>query len=65
MYYVIVATLMFAFPLLSIALEASRGDALPLAVLAAKWFVFWSVGAAMVSDLFVAAILLCCLPAVS
>jgi hypothetical protein len=44
MYYAIVATLMFAFPLISIGVEASlRGEPVA-AVLIGKWFVFWAVG---------------------
>lgn len=44
MYYVIVFTLMFAFPILSVAVEATRSAAVLDAALIAKWFVFWSVG---------------------
>lgn len=44
MYYAIVASLMFAFPLLSIAIEANASAGAFGASLVAKWFVFWSVG---------------------
>lgn len=44
MYYTIVATLMFAFPLLSVGIESSGSGASLGAVLIVKWFVFWSVG---------------------
>lgn len=44
MYYFVVATLMFAFPLLSIGVEASTTSAAVGAALIAKWFVFWAVG---------------------
>ena len=44
MYYVIVATLMFAFPLLSIGIETTAGRSALGAALIGKWFVFWSVG---------------------
>lgn len=44
MYYVVVATLMFAFPLLSIGVEASTTSAVVGAALIGKWFVFWAVG---------------------
>ncbi|HET6332062.1 MAG TPA: DUF6790 family protein [Polyangiales bacterium] len=44
MYYAIVATLMFAFPLLSIGFESlARGASLDAAIVA-KWFAFWSIG---------------------
>jgi hypothetical protein len=44
MYYAVVATLMFAFPLLSVAIEAIAGRSPFSAALIGKWFVFWSVG---------------------
>lgn len=44
MYYAVVATLMFAFPLLSVAFETVTGRSVPGAALIGKWFVFWSVG---------------------
>jgi hypothetical protein len=44
MYYAVVATLMFAFPLLSIAIETATGRSALGAALIGKWFVFWSVG---------------------
>lgn len=44
MYYAIVATLMFAFPLGSIAMEAAALGSSVAPALVAKWFVFWSVG---------------------
>ena len=44
LYYVIVATLMLAFPVLSIAIEAAHLSTDVDAVLIGKWFVFWSVG---------------------
>ena len=44
MYYAVVATLMFGFPLLSIGIEAAiQGTALA-APLICKWYVFWAVG---------------------
>ena len=48
MYYAIVATLMFAFPLLSVGIEATAGRAALSAALVGKWFVFWSVGIRLV-----------------
>jgi hypothetical protein len=44
MYYVIVATLMFAFPVLSVAVEVGNSSAAVDSALVGKWFVFWSVG---------------------
>jgi len=44
MYYAIVATLMFAFPLVAVGFEASQANNTLTAVLVAKWFAFWSVG---------------------
>ncbi|HKS57152.1 MAG TPA: DUF6790 family protein [Steroidobacteraceae bacterium] len=44
MYYIVVATLMFAFPLLSVGIEASTTGASIDAALIGKWFVFWAVG---------------------
>lgn len=44
MYYAVVATLMFLFPLASIAIEGAGGRAALGAALVGKWFVFWSVG---------------------
>jgi hypothetical protein len=44
MYYAIVATLMFLFPLSSIAIEAAAHHLSPDALLVAKWYVFWAVG---------------------
>jgi len=44
MYYGIVATLMFAFPFLSIAGEVATLGASISAALIGKWFVFWAVG---------------------
>jgi len=44
MYYAIVAALMFAFPLASIAIEPWHAGAGMSAALVAKWFTFWSVG---------------------
>jgi hypothetical protein len=44
MYYAVVATFMFAFPLLSIAIETAAGRPALGAALIGKWFVFWSVG---------------------
>lgn len=44
MYYAIVATLMFAFPLISIGVEASLTGETVGAALIGKWFVFWAVG---------------------
>jgi hypothetical protein len=44
LYYVIVACLMFAFPALSIAVDARMFAAALGPALVAKWFVFWSVG---------------------
>ena len=49
MYYAVVATLMFAFPLLSIAIEAAVANAAPGVALVGKWFVFWSVGGRLCS----------------
>lgn len=44
MYYLVVATLMLAFPVLSIAVEAAHFATRVDSVLIGKWFVFWSVG---------------------
>lgn len=44
MYYLIVATLMFAFPLISIGATMATTPATLAADLVGKWFVFWSVG---------------------
>src|SRR5262245_40977121 len=44
MYYAVVATLMFAFPVLSVAIEATHFSAAVDSALIGKWFVFWSVG---------------------
>jgi hypothetical protein len=44
MYYVIVATLMFAFPVLSVTVEVVHSSAAVDSALIGKWFVFWSVG---------------------
>jgi uncharacterized protein DUF6790 len=44
MYYVVVATLMFALPVLSLAVEAIHSSAAVDSALVGKWFVFWSVG---------------------
>lgn len=44
MYYVIVATLMFALPLASIGVEAWHEHVPVSAALIGKWFVFWAVG---------------------
>jgi hypothetical protein len=44
MYYVVVATLMLAFPVVSVAIEAARFSTGVDAVLVGKWFVFWSAG---------------------
>jgi hypothetical protein len=44
MYYVIVVTLMFAFPLISVCVESSLMGAQVGAALVGKWFVFWAVG---------------------
>lgn len=44
MYYAVVATLMFAFPLISIGVESSLTGAHVGAALIGKWFVFWAVG---------------------
>lgn len=44
MYYAIVATLMFVFPLSSIGIEAVVMGGSVTPALVAKWFVFWSVG---------------------
>ena len=45
MYLAVVTTLMLALPLGSIGLEAATGDHSLSALLVAKWFVIWSVGA--------------------
>lgn len=44
MYFAVVATLMFAFPLLSVAVEAGAARSALDAALVGKWFVFWAVG---------------------
>ena len=44
MYYIVVATFMFALPLLSIAAEAATSHAAAGALLVCKWFVFWAMG---------------------
>lgn len=44
MYFVIVAGLMFIFPLLSIAIDVSAGHAPLGMMLIGKWYVFWAVG---------------------
>lgn len=44
MYYIVVATLMLAFPVLSVAVEAARFSTAIDSILIGKWFVFWSVG---------------------
>jgi len=44
MYYVVVATFMFALPLLSIGAEAATSHAAHGALLVCKWFVFWAMG---------------------
>ena|SRR5579862_6100488 len=44
MYYAAVVILMFAFPLLSIRIEAVHGAAPLSLALVGKWFAFWSVG---------------------
>jgi len=47
MYYLIVAALMFALPLLSIAVELTVSNVTDISIGAAivcKWFAFWSVG---------------------
>ena len=44
MYYAVVATFMFALPLLSIFVEAGTAHAAVGALLACKWFVFWAMG---------------------
>lgn len=44
MYYLVVATLMFVFPVLSVAIEAAHFSIGVDSILIGKWFVFWSVG---------------------
>jgi uncharacterized protein DUF6790 len=44
LYYVVVATLMLAFPVLSVVVEAAHFSTDVNSVLIGKWFVFWSVG---------------------
>jgi hypothetical protein len=44
LYYVVVATLMFALPVLSVAIEATHSSIRVDSLLIGKWFVFWSVG---------------------
>jgi hypothetical protein len=44
MYYIVVATLMLAFPVLSVAVEAAHFSTAIDSILIGKWFVFWSVG---------------------
>jgi hypothetical protein len=44
MYYLVVATLMLAFPVLSVAVEAAHFSSDVDSILIGKWFVFWSVG---------------------
>lgn len=44
MYYVIVAALMFIFPALSIALDASLHQAPVDILIVGRWYVFWAVG---------------------
>ena len=44
MYYAVVATFMFALPLLSVFVEAGTSHAAVGALLACKWFVFWAMG---------------------
>ncbi len=44
MYYAVVATFMFALPLLSIFVEAGTSHMAVGALLACKWFVFWAMG---------------------
>lgn len=44
MYYIIVATCMLVFPLLSIAVEAVVHPGTATLFLTGKWFVFWAVG---------------------
>lgn len=44
MYYAVVVALMFAFPLLSIVVEAATTGTTVGAALIGKWFVFWAVG---------------------
>jgi hypothetical protein len=44
MYYAIVLTLMFALPILSVAVESTSASASVDPALVGKWFVFWSVG---------------------
>ncbi len=43
MYYITVASFMFALPLLSVAVEGGISRALDISMVV-KWFVFWSVG---------------------
>jgi hypothetical protein len=43
MYYAIVALLMFALPLVSVAVDAAPSAA-PATLLIGKWYVFWAVG---------------------
>lgn len=44
MYYIAVATLMLAFPLASVGIEAATTNTAIDAALIGKWFVFWAVG---------------------
>ncbi|SEB25407.1 DUF6790 family protein [Variovorax sp. YR216] len=44
MYYVVVAVLMFALPVLSVIWEMGHGGAALTPLLIAKWYVFWAVG---------------------
>ena len=44
MYYLVVATLMLAFPLASVGVEASTTSTAIGAALIGRWFVFWAVG---------------------
>jgi hypothetical protein len=42
MYYLVVATLMLAFPVLSVAVEVAHFSTGVNSALIGKWFVFWS-----------------------
>lgn len=44
MYYSVVASLMFIFPLASVVVDLSSGGHGTLGVSVEKWFVFWAVG---------------------
>ena len=44
MYYFVIATLMFLFPVLSITVEAARLGVPFNGLLVCKWYVFWAVG---------------------